>query len=141
MVCNENINNLVNIIVHQSAFRETINAILSGSNTQPSSFVSLATSLPISLPVKYFFTHFILYFFTRVIRVSVLYVPTCQKLANFSFLRANVLLNVRRATVPKACQYFNLACQFFNLACQRAKKRANLSTSPAKRRVNFSTIF
>ena len=48
MVCDENINNLVNTIVHQSAFRETINAILSGSNTQPSSFVSLATSLPIS---------------------------------------------------------------------------------------------
>ena len=38
-----NVNNLVNTIVHHPAFRETINAILSGSNTQPSSSVSPAT--------------------------------------------------------------------------------------------------
>ena len=57
----------------------------------------------------------------RAIRASVVYVPTGQKSANFSFLRANV---------PRACQFFNLACQrpkacqFFKLACQRGERRA-----------------
>ena len=69
-------------------------------------------------------------------------VPTCQKRANFSFLRANVPINV-----PKVCRFFNLACQrrkacqFFKLACQHGKDVPFFSTSPAKRCANFSTIF
>ena len=47
----------------------------------------------------------------RGIRASVVYVPTCQKRVNFSFLRANVLTCHKRANVPKACQLFNLAYQ------------------------------
>ena len=43
MAADGNVNNLVNTIVHHPAFRETVNAILSGSNTQPSSSVRLAT--------------------------------------------------------------------------------------------------
>ena len=31
---------------------------------------------------------------SRAMRASVVYVPTCQKRANFSFLRANVPINV-----------------------------------------------
>ena len=38
------------------------------------------------------------------------YVPTCQRLANFSTW----------------CTNLSNACQFFNLACKRAKKGANL---------------
>ena len=38
-----NVNNLVNTIVHHPVFKETINAILSVSNTQPSTSVSPAT--------------------------------------------------------------------------------------------------
>ena len=58
--------------------------------------------------------------------------------ASFSFLRANV---------PNACQLFNLTCQhakgvpIFQLGVQGAKMGANFSTSPAKRRPSFSTIF
>ena len=51
----------------------------------------------------------------RGLRASVVYVPTWQKRANFSFLRANVL----------TC---HTACQCFSLACQRAKTRADFST-------------
>ena len=53
------------------------------------------------------------------------YVLTCQKRANFSFLRANVPI-----IVLKTCQFFNLACQgamawqFFELACPHGKWRA-----------------
>ena len=57
------------------------------------------------------------------------HVLTCQKRANFSFLRASVTTNVRKA------------CQFFNQACQLVKRRAIFSTSPAKTHANFSTIF
>ena len=60
------------------------------------------------------------------------HVPTFQKRANWSFLRANVLINV-----PKACQFFKFASQYFNLACQRAKmKRVIFSPSLAKRCAN-----
>ena len=37
------------------------------------------------------------------------YVPTYQKRANISFLRAQRAN--KRANTPKACQFFNLACQ------------------------------
>ena len=69
------------------------------------------------------------------------HVSTCQKRANFSFLRANVPINV------PTWQFFNLAChrakawQNFNLACQCAKRRAIFSTSPATSCANFPTIF
>ena len=43
MAADGNVNNLVNTIVHHPAFRETINAILTGSNTHPSSSVSPAS--------------------------------------------------------------------------------------------------
>ena len=43
MAINGNVNNIVNTIVHHTASRETINAILSCSNTQLSSSVSPAT--------------------------------------------------------------------------------------------------
>ena len=43
---------------------------------------------------------------------------------------ANVL---KRANVPKACQ-------FFNLACQRAKRRVNFSTSPAEVILTFANF-
>ena len=43
MTINGNVNDIVNTIVHHTAFRETINAILSCSNTQTSSSVSPAT--------------------------------------------------------------------------------------------------
>ena len=49
-------------------------------------------------------------------------VPACQNRANFSFLRANVPINV------PTC---HAACQCFNLASQRAKRHANFSTSRA----------
>ena len=56
-------------------------------------------------------------------------VPSCQNRASFSFLRANVPINVLTCHV---------ACQFFNLACQRAKRRANFSDIPlTKCLVNF----
>ena len=57
----------------------------------------------------------------KCLRVSVIYVPTCQKRARFSFLRANVPENV--PTCHKTCQCFNLACQ-------RVKERANFSNIP-----------
>ena len=62
------------------------------------------------------------------------YVPTCQKRANFSFLRANA------PTCRETCQRAK-ACQCFNLACQRAKKRAIFSTSLAKWCANFQLFF
>ena len=43
MAADGNVNNLVNTIVYHPAFRETINAILTGSNTHPSSSVSPAS--------------------------------------------------------------------------------------------------
>ena len=43
MAADGNVNNLANTVVHHPAFRETINAILTGSNTQPSSSVSPAS--------------------------------------------------------------------------------------------------
>ena len=43
MAADGNVNNLVNTIVHHPAFRETTNAILSVSSTQPNSSVSPAT--------------------------------------------------------------------------------------------------
>ena len=52
------------------------------------------------------------------LRTSVVYVPTCQKRANFSFLRASVPI------IVPTCQ---MACRFFSLVCQRAKRRANFS--------------
>ena len=58
-----------------------------------------------------------------VIRASV---PTCQKRANFSFLRANVPINV-----PKVCRFFNLACQ---RCADFSTQRANVA-----RRANFSS--
>ena len=54
--------------------------------------------------------------------------PTCRKRANFSFLHANVLIDV--PTCHTLCQCFNLACQFFNLPCQHAKNCANFSNIP-----------
>ena len=56
----------------------------------------------------------------RSIRASVVYVPTCQKHANFSFLRAKSMpiFQLGVPTRQKACQFFNFACQtvcqFFN---------------------------
>ena len=58
---------------------------------------------------------------TTCLRASVVYVPTCQKRANFSFLRVNVPINL------PTC---HTACQFFNLECQRAKRGANFSNIP-----------
>ena len=57
-----------------------------------------------------------------------------------------------RVVYMSMCQHANLptshfTCQrakgvpIFNLAHQRAKRLANFSTSPAKRRAKFSTIF
>ena len=43
MAADGNVNDLVNTIVHHPAFRETINAILTGSNTQPNNSVSPAS--------------------------------------------------------------------------------------------------
>ena len=57
----------------------------------------------------------------RTMRASVVYVPACQKHANFLFLLTNVPINL--------------------LTCQRAKRRAIFSSSPANRCANFSTIF
>ena len=73
----------------------------------------------------------------RVMRASLIYVLTCQKHANFLFLRANVPINVptcQRASVPKVCQ-------FFNLACERAKSVLifQLGVPTCQRRVSFST--
>ena len=48
-------------------------------------------------------------------------VPTCQKRANFSFLRANVPINV------PTC---HTTCECFKLACQRVKRRAKFSNIP-----------
>ena len=45
-------------------------------------------------------------------------VPTCQKRANFSFLHANVLMNM---------PMYRTACQPLKLSCQHAKERANFS--------------
>ena len=56
---------------------------------------------------------------------------TCQRgrSVSTSLLCANVPINL-----PKTCQ-------FFNLAFQHAKRGSNISTSPAKTRSNYSTIF
>ena len=56
---------------------------------------------------------------------------TCQRgrSVSTSLLCANVPINL-----PKTCQ-------FFNLAFQHAKRGSNISTSPAKTRTNYSTIF
>ena len=79
----------------------------------------------------------------RAICASVVYVPTwplvnvpkvCQ-LVIFTCQHAN-----KRATVTKACQYFNLTSQYFNLVCQCAKRRVIFSTSPTKTCANFLTI-
>ena len=43
MAADGNVNNLVNTIVYHPAFRETINVILTGSNTQTSCSVSPAS--------------------------------------------------------------------------------------------------
>ena len=43
MVVDGNVNNLVNTIAHQQAFREITKAILSGNKTQPSSSLNPAT--------------------------------------------------------------------------------------------------
>ena len=43
MTADGNVNKFANTIVHHPAFRETINAILPGSNTRPSSPVSPGT--------------------------------------------------------------------------------------------------
>ena len=45
-------------------------------------------------------------------------VPTCQKRANFSFLHANVLMNM---------PMYQTACQPLKLSCQHTKERANFS--------------
>ena len=80
----------------------------------------------------------------RAIRASVVCMPTwsrvsvpkaCQ-LFIFTCHSAN-----KCATVPEACQFFNLASQYFNLASQRAKRYVIYSTSPTKRCANFLTIF
>ena len=61
----------------------------------------------------------------RAMGASVVYVPTCQKRVNISFLRANLPINVptcqKRANMPKKCQ-------FFKLGYQRANRRASFST-------------
>ena len=52
---------------------------------------------------------------------KMVYVPTCQRCAHFSFFRANVSINV------PTC---HMACNCFNLWCQRAKWCTNFSTRP-----------
>ena len=48
-------------------------------------------------------------------------VPACQKHPNFSFLHANVPINVPT---------YHTVYQCFKLACQHAKRRANFSNIP-----------
>ena len=61
----------------------------------------------------------------RAIHASVVYLPTCQKRANFSFLHANVPINVLMCQWGKSMPIFQLgvptcqkACHFFNFAYQ-----------------------
>ena len=87
------------------------------------------------------------YFVPTCLRALNYYVPTCPHLSRayvptclqiyiyFSCLRALIFTcqrAIKLANVPKVCQ-------FFNLACQRAKRRANFSTSPAQF-LNFSIV-
>ena len=58
---------------------------------------------------------------SRATRASVVSLPTCQKRANISFLRANVPL-------PKTCQFSNLACQRVKLS-----RISNSSRSQSKK--------
>ena len=59
-------------------------------------------------------------------------VPTCQKRANISFLRANVpktcYFSNWRANVPKACQHFSFTCQRANVpkTCHFSSWHANV---------------
>ena len=55
------------------------------------------------------------------LRTGVVYVPTCKNRANFSFLRANVPINM------PTC---HTACQCFKLACHRVKRRTKFSNIP-----------
>ena len=75
------------------------------------------------------------------ILARVVYVPTCQKRANFSFLRANVPtcqrhadFSTQRANVPRCVN-------FSSWRANMAKGVPFCSTSRAKRCANFSTIF
>ena len=58
----------------------------------------------------------------HIMCARVVYVPTCQMHANFSFLHSNVLINMSTSqkcasdstwhvNVPKACQFLNFTCQ------------------------------
>ena len=51
-------------------------------------------------------------------------VSACQKRANFSFLRANMAINLPT---------FHTACQFFNLLCLRTKRCVNFSNIRLKK--------
>ena len=75
------------------------------------------------------------------ILARVVYVPTCQKRANFSFLRANVPtcqrhadFSTQRANVPRCVN-------FSSWRANMARGVSFCSTSRAKRCANFSTIF
>ena len=57
----------------------------------------------------------------RAIHAGVVYAPTCQKRANFSFLRERVNVPINEPTCQKACHFFSI--------------------SSAKRCAKFSTIF
>ena len=88
---------------------------------------------------------------------------SCQRRVNFSFLCANLPINV--STCQRHTKDVPKACQLLIFMCNRANKRANVpmasqrrtnfsswhanllkgvpffSTSPAKKCANFSTIF
>ena len=63
--------------------------------------------------------------------VPVVYVPMYQARANFSFLRANVPINM------PTCQ----RCANYSTWNPSWHRRANFSISPAKRLTNFSNFF
>ena len=84
------------------------------------------------------------------LRASTVYVPTClcarvvyanvPKRANFSFLRANVPMNV--PTYYKACQFFTLSCQFLTWRTNMPKTVPTFQTFLLRNaKGNFYTLF
>ena len=67
-------------------------------------------------------------------RANVVYVPTCQKPASFSFVRANVPINLPTCQRAKGVP-------IIQLGVPTTERRANFSTSPTKRRTNLSKEF
>ena len=68
----------------------------------------------------------------RAIRATVVYMPTCQKQANFLFLRQNVPINVSTCQRAKGVSIFHLSlspflkvCQFSNFICQKCSNKAH----------------